>query len=134
MRLGKAPPKRMLDPIERASRDEIAALQLKRLKATLKHAYDKVPAYRAKFDAAGVRPGDLRRLEHGARRSLTEAHAFLPVALWLHRIGFARNLWDHVRARLHHTPVSSTSVPLTVRESPRNSAITSPPSRVTVTS
>ena len=63
MRLGEAPPRAMLEPVETASRDEIAALQLKRLKATLKHAYDKVPAYRAKFDAAGVRPGDLRRLE-----------------------------------------------------------------------
>jgi phenylacetate-CoA ligase len=63
MRLGEAPPRAMLDPIETASRDEIAALQIKRLKATLRRAYEKVPAYRAKFDAAGVHPSDFKRLE-----------------------------------------------------------------------
>jgi phenylacetate-CoA ligase len=51
-----------LDPIERASRDEIAALQLARLRATLERAYDKVPHYRRSFDEAGVRPDDLRAL------------------------------------------------------------------------
>jgi len=71
MRLGKAPPKRMLDPIERASRDEIAALQLERLKATLKHVCAHVPAYRAKFEAAGVTPTDLRRLEDLAKFPFT---------------------------------------------------------------
>ncbi len=42
-----------LDPIESASRDELQALQTQRLKWTLKHAYDNVPMYRRKFDAAG---------------------------------------------------------------------------------
>lgn len=51
-----------LEPIERASRDEIAALQIRRLKQTLQHVYDGVPAYRAKFDRAGVHPGDFREL------------------------------------------------------------------------
>ena len=51
-----------LDPIERASRDEVHALQLQRLKATLKHAYENVPHYRAAFDARGVRPEDLKEL------------------------------------------------------------------------
>ena len=63
MRLGEAPSPGSLDPIEIASRDEIAALQTKRLAATLAHAYEKVPAYRAKFEAAGVHPGDFKRLE-----------------------------------------------------------------------
>jgi phenylacetate-CoA ligase len=63
MRLGEAPPPGSLDPIETASRDAIAALQTKRLKATLAHAYGKVPAYREKFEAAGVHPGDFKRLE-----------------------------------------------------------------------
>ncbi len=63
MRLGEAPSPGSLDPIEIASRDEIAALQTKRLEATLAHAYEKVPAYRAKFEAAGVHPGDFKRLE-----------------------------------------------------------------------
>ncbi|TCO72327.1 phenylacetate--CoA ligase PaaK [Rhodovulum euryhalinum] len=51
-----------LDPIEVASRDEIAALQLERLKWSLRHAYDNVPMYRARFDARGVHPDDLRTL------------------------------------------------------------------------
>ena len=63
MRLGEAPPRAMLDAVETASRDEIQALQVKRLKTSLAHAYEKVPAYRAKFEAAGVHPEDLERLE-----------------------------------------------------------------------
>ena len=51
-----------LHPIERASRDEIAALQLERLRATLTSAYTNVPHYRAAFDARGVHPGDLKTL------------------------------------------------------------------------
>lgn len=51
-----------LEPIEIASRDEIAALQLSRLKWSLRHAYDNVPMYRARFDAAGVHPDQLRDL------------------------------------------------------------------------
>ena len=51
-----------LEPIERASRDEITALQLDRLKWSLQHAYENVAAYRKKFDAAGVQPGDLQKL------------------------------------------------------------------------
>lgn len=58
----KTPAPGDLDPIERASRDEIAALQLKRLQATLKNAYDNVPHYRKAFDAKGVRPEDLKQL------------------------------------------------------------------------
>jgi phenylacetate-CoA ligase len=60
--LDLAPKKRDLDPIEIASRDEIAALQLRRLKHTLRYAYENVPSYRAKLDAAGVRPDDCRDL------------------------------------------------------------------------
>ncbi len=51
-----------LEPIEKASVDELRALQLKRLKGTLAHAYRNAPAYRRKFDAAGVHPDDLRSL------------------------------------------------------------------------
>jgi phenylacetate-CoA ligase len=49
-----------LEPIEQASRDEIAALQLDRLRWSLSHAYDNVAAYRQRFEAAGVRPDDLQ--------------------------------------------------------------------------
>jgi phenylacetate-CoA ligase len=52
-----------LEAIETASRDEIAALQTDRLKHTLHIVYENVPAYRKKFDAAGVAPSDFRRLE-----------------------------------------------------------------------
>ena len=45
-----------LEPIETASRDEIAALQLERLKWSLSHAYENSPFYRARFDAHGVHP------------------------------------------------------------------------------
>ena len=51
-----------LEPIEQASRDEITALQLQRLQATLQHAYDHVPHYRQAFDAKGIQPGDLKQL------------------------------------------------------------------------
>lgn len=52
----------ILDPIEIASRDEISALQLERMRWSLKHAYDNVPMYKARFDAAGVTPDDLQTL------------------------------------------------------------------------
>ena len=52
-----------LEPIEKAPREELARLQLERLQWTLKHAYENVPHYRRKFDTAGVKPGDCKRLE-----------------------------------------------------------------------
>ncbi len=52
-----------LEAIETASRDELAALQLERLKWSLRHSYDNVPHYKASFDAAGVHPDDLTSLE-----------------------------------------------------------------------
>ncbi|MBD9663619.1 phenylacetate--CoA ligase [Variovorax sp. VRV01] len=51
-----------LEPIETASRDEITALQIQRLRATLQRAYDNVPHYRKAFDAKGVHPDDLKSL------------------------------------------------------------------------
>ncbi len=51
-----------LEPIEKASVDELRALQLKRLQATLQHVYDHSPVYRARFDAAGVHPTDCQTL------------------------------------------------------------------------
>ena len=60
-----------LEPIERASRDELRALQLERLRWSLKHAYDNVPHYRRAFDARGVRPEDLRELADLAKFPFT---------------------------------------------------------------
>ena len=51
------------DPIETASRDEIAALQLERLKWSVRHAYDNVAFYRQKLAAQGVHPDDIKTLE-----------------------------------------------------------------------
>jgi phenylacetate-CoA ligase len=52
-----------LEAIETASRDEIAAVQTKRLKGTLENVYENVPLYRRKFDAAGVSPSDFKHLD-----------------------------------------------------------------------
>ena len=60
-----------LDPIETASRDEIASLQLLRLRWSLQHAYDHVPHYRRAFDEKGVHPSDLRTLSDLARFPFT---------------------------------------------------------------
>jgi phenylacetate-CoA ligase len=59
----RAPSPADLEPIERASRDELRALQLQRLKWSVRHAYDNVAHYREKFTAHGVHPDDLRTLE-----------------------------------------------------------------------
>src|SRR6185312_13700718 len=67
----KHPSAAELEPIETASRDELAALQLDRLKKTLAHAYDHVPHYRRKFDAARVAPGDLNSLADLAKFPFT---------------------------------------------------------------
>jgi phenylacetate-CoA ligase len=60
-----------LEPIERASRDELQALQLQRLQWTLRHAYDHVPHYRQAFDARGVHPDDCRTLADLAKFPFT---------------------------------------------------------------
>ena len=57
-----ATPTDLLDPIEKASRDEITSLQTQRLKATLDNVYQNVPHYRQAFDAAGVHPTDFKVL------------------------------------------------------------------------
>jgi phenylacetate-CoA ligase len=65
------PARKDLDPIEIASRDEIEALQLKRLKWSLKHAYNNVALYKKRFDGAGVHPDDLKSLKDLAKFPFT---------------------------------------------------------------
>ena len=65
------PARSSLDPIEIASLDEIQALQLKRMRWSLNHAYKNVPLYKAKFDAAGVHPDDLKSLADLAKFPFT---------------------------------------------------------------
>ena len=61
-RLGEAPAPETLDAEERMSVDELRALQLTRLRQTLRRAYADVPHYRRLFDEAGVHPDDCRDL------------------------------------------------------------------------
>ena len=90
--LDLAPKKSDLDPIEIASRDEIAALQLKRLKETLRVAFENVPHYRAKCPAAGVAPedcrslGDLAKFPFTMKADLRETYPFGMLAVPHERI------------------------------------------------
>ncbi|MFK4106892.1 phenylacetate--CoA ligase PaaK [Streptomyces sp. NPDC019531] len=70
-RRGEPLPDALLDEAERMSREELEALQLRRLRATLRHAYDNVELYREKFDEAGVAPEDCHALEDLARFPFT---------------------------------------------------------------
>ena len=60
-----------LEPIETASRDEITALQLRRLRSTLQRAYEHVPHYRRAFDTQRVHPNDLQSLADLAKFPFT---------------------------------------------------------------
>ncbi|WP_327321578.1 phenylacetate--CoA ligase [Streptomyces sp. NBC_01210] len=61
----------LLDAAERLSREELEALQLERLRATLRHAYENVGFYRSAFDKAGLRPEDCRTLADLSRFPFT---------------------------------------------------------------
>jgi phenylacetate-CoA ligase len=63
-----------LEPVERASRDELQALQLQRLQWSVRHAHENVPHYRRTFEQHGVHPDDLRSLEDLARFPFTFKH------------------------------------------------------------
>ena len=69
--LDLSPREEDLEPIEKASRDEIEALQLERMKWSLAHAYNNVPFYRKSFDDHGVHPDDLTGLSDLARFPFT---------------------------------------------------------------
>src|SRR3984893_14333178 len=60
-----------LEPIETASVDELRALQLERLRRSLRHAYDNVPYYRKMFDVAAVHPDDVNDLSDLAKFPFT---------------------------------------------------------------
>ncbi|MGH8722400.1 MAG: AMP-binding protein, partial [Burkholderiales bacterium] len=113
-----------LEPIEKGSRQRLRELQLRRLKWSLQHAYDNVRAYRGKFDAAGVKPKDLKTLADlakfpfTAKADLRENYPFGMFAVPMERIvrihassgttgkptvvGYTRkdiDTWTHVMAR-----------------------------------
>jgi phenylacetate-CoA ligase len=60
-----------VESIETVGVDELRALQLERMRDVVRRAYEQVPHYRSRFDAAGVHPDDLRRLEDISRFPLT---------------------------------------------------------------
>ena len=60
------------DPEETMSRDQIEALQFERLRWSLHHAYENVPAYTEHFDAHGVHPSDFKALEDLAKFPYTD--------------------------------------------------------------
>lgn len=66
-----APREAELDPIERATCDELRALQLERLKWSINHAFENSPMYRKKFEQEGISPRDLNVLEDLAAFPLT---------------------------------------------------------------
>ena len=61
----------VMEHIETASVDELRSVQLQRLKATLKHAYENNPVYKKKFDQMGVHPEDCQSLEDLAKFPFT---------------------------------------------------------------
>src|SRR3954447_22088740 len=71
VRLGAEPDAAPLDPAERMGPDELRALQLDRLRWSLRHAYDNVPHYKRAFEAAGVHPDDFRDLADLAKFPFT---------------------------------------------------------------
>ncbi|EMI5490642.1 phenylacetate--CoA ligase [Providencia stuartii] len=81
-----------VDSIEFASRDEIEALQLSRLKWTLTHAYENVPMYRKKFNDAGVHPDDFKQLSdiekfpYTTKQDLRENYPFNTFAVPMNQI------------------------------------------------
>jgi phenylacetate-CoA ligase len=81
-----------LEPVERCSTHDLQVLQLERLRWSLSHAYENVPRYREKFDAAGVKPGDCRslgdlaRFPFTAKADLRETYPFGMFAVPMDRI------------------------------------------------
>jgi phenylacetate-CoA ligase len=81
-----------LEPIEKAPREELRRLQLERLQWSLHHAYENVPQFRKKFDAAGVKPSDcrtlddLRRFPFTTKADLRETYPFGMFAVPMERI------------------------------------------------
>ncbi|WP_236700348.1 phenylacetate--CoA ligase PaaK [Allosalinactinospora lopnorensis] len=91
-RLGRAPAPDDLDPMERASRDTLEEHQLRRLRWTLRQAYEHQPFYRRKCEAAGVVPEDLTELADLARfpfttkQDLRDAYPYGAMAVPMDRV------------------------------------------------
>ncbi|MEU5053184.1 phenylacetate--CoA ligase PaaK [Streptomyces sp. NPDC021096] len=97
-----------LDAAERMPREELTALQLTRLRTTLRHAYDNVPFYRRSFDAAGLRPEDCRTLADLAR------FPFTTKADLREQYPFGMFAVDRSRVRRLHASSGTTGTPTVV--------------------
>ncbi|MFH8251850.1 phenylacetate--CoA ligase PaaK [Microbacterium sp. B2969] len=103
-----------LDPAERLTRPEIETLQLERLRWSVRHAYENVPLYTRKLDAAGVAPDDirslddLRRLPFTTKEDLRSTYPFGMFAVPMHRV-----------ARIHASS-GTTGRPTVVGYTPRD--------------
>src|SRR6266516_4927722 len=87
-----------LDDAERASRDEVMALQTKRLAWSLAHAYDNVAHYKRAFDEAGVYPSDFKQLSDLAKFPFTVKTDL--------RDNYPFNMFAVARERLIRVPAS----------------------------
>ncbi|WP_282693818.1 phenylacetate--CoA ligase PaaK [Streptomyces sp. CC208A] len=100
--------KELLDGGERLGREELAALQLERLRSTLRHAYANVDFHRRAFDAAGVRPDDCRSLADLAR------FPFTTKADLREHYPFGMFAVDRSRVRRIHASSGTTGLPTVV--------------------
>ncbi|URM92426.1 phenylacetate--CoA ligase [Streptomyces sp. MRC013] len=96
------------DAGERLDREGLAALQLERLRSTLRHAYDNVPFHRRAFDAAGVRPEDCRSLADLGR------FPFTTKADLRREYPFGMFAVDRSRVRRIHASSGTTGTPTVV--------------------
>ncbi|MFC8509644.1 phenylacetate--CoA ligase PaaK [Streptomyces sp. NPDC057411] len=106
----------LLDAGERLGREELETLQLERLRATLRHAYDNVAFYRHSFDRAGVRPEDCRTLADLARFPFTakaDLRAHYPFGMFA---------VDQARIRRIHASSGTTGQPTVVGYTERDLA------------
>src|SRR5207249_8766258 len=97
------------------SSDELTALQLSRLRWTLKHAYENVPHYRKAFDRAGVRPEDCRTLaditrfpftvktEDRKSTRLNSSHVSISYAVFCLKNKNYVNAFTHIQTNTHIT-------------------------------
>ena len=102
-----------LEPIEKASIDELRALQLQRLQWSLQHAYDNSPVYKIKFDEAGVHPDDCKSLADLAKfpfttkKDLRDSYPFGMFAVPRERVAIARALCMQPKLMLFDEPTSA---------------------------
>ncbi len=93
---------------ETMPRDKLDALHLQRLKALVHYAYERSPFYREKFDAAGLKPGDIRTLEDYKRKlPLTDKSEFIDRQLAAPPYGPTLALPEELV--VHHAETSGTT-------------------------